>query len=228
MSFDIRIRRGDIEAASRNRNGLTYKGFGVLSANSTSALLPDLKKHHPQAYWKLVRTLFAGPRPLFDLVKIEMGNDRDNSTGADGCTMRSRSERPVLAREPGFQLAADARSVADRPPHVSLLRWCRPAWVESDRDQSVWFKDTILTAYRELGFMVDSLNPDANETREPDLGLYRRFARWIRTHTRGFEATGSDADGPTASDAGWSSETERELFHRIRVVAADCAETPPT
>ena len=36
--------------ASTNVNGLTFKGFGVLSANGTSALLMDYKSEYPQRY----------------------------------------------------------------------------------------------------------------------------------------------------------------------------------
>lgn len=38
---EVRLERGVVEAAARNRNGLTYKGFGVLSGNATSSLLLD-------------------------------------------------------------------------------------------------------------------------------------------------------------------------------------------
>ena len=33
-----------------NVNGLTFKGFGVLSANGTSEVLMDYKSQHPDAY----------------------------------------------------------------------------------------------------------------------------------------------------------------------------------
>ena len=39
----------DVAAAAQNRNGLTFKGFGVLSANGTSELLMDYKAEHPEA-----------------------------------------------------------------------------------------------------------------------------------------------------------------------------------
>ncbi|MBR1742745.1 MAG: hypothetical protein IJ733_12935 [Lachnospiraceae bacterium] len=38
-----------------NVNGLTYKGFGFLSANSTSDLLLDYKAEQPEAYAKLMQ-----------------------------------------------------------------------------------------------------------------------------------------------------------------------------
>ena len=44
-----------------NVNGLTFKGFGVLSANGTSALLMDYKAEHPEAYAELLDILFAAP-----------------------------------------------------------------------------------------------------------------------------------------------------------------------
>ena len=66
-------------------------------------------------------------------VKIEMGNDRNTSTGPNPSTMRSRDEYPNVLREPGFQLAADAQKVAEGDVHVSLLRWSRPTWVTTAR-----------------------------------------------------------------------------------------------
>ena len=40
-----------------NINGLTFKGFGLLSGNSTSDLLMDYKAENPQAYAKLMQYL---------------------------------------------------------------------------------------------------------------------------------------------------------------------------
>jgi hypothetical protein len=44
---------------SGNVNGLTFKGFGVLSANGTSALLMDYKSEHPERYAELLKILFG-------------------------------------------------------------------------------------------------------------------------------------------------------------------------
>ncbi len=38
---EMRLRAEAVKAAARNCNGLTYKGFGVLSGNATSSLLLD-------------------------------------------------------------------------------------------------------------------------------------------------------------------------------------------
>jgi len=50
--------------ATTNVNGLTFKGFGVLSANGTSALLMDYKSQHPDTYAEMLKVLFGGTRPL--------------------------------------------------------------------------------------------------------------------------------------------------------------------
>ena len=47
----VTVNGADVAAAAQNRNGLTFKGFGVLTANSTSALLLDYKAQHPEKYW---------------------------------------------------------------------------------------------------------------------------------------------------------------------------------
>lgn len=61
----------DIKAG--NINGLTFKGFGVLSANSTSTLLMVYKAEHPESYAELLQILFGGDNPIMTHVKIEMG-----------------------------------------------------------------------------------------------------------------------------------------------------------
>lgn len=218
----VTVRGTDVAAAAKNVNGLTFKGFGVLSANSTSALLLDYKSQHPEKYWELIETLFGGDFPIMNTVKIEMGNDRNTSTGPNASTMRSRDEYPNVLREPGFQLAADAKTVAHGPVHVSILRWNRPTWVKNNQDQYVWFKNTTLAAYRQFGYMIDSINPDANETSNPDLQLYKDFSGWLRTDTTGYE-------GATAGDPnnGFASATERDLYTSIRTIAGDTVGTPP-
>lgn len=42
-----------------NMNGLTYKGFGVLSANSTSDLLLDYKAQQPPKEQPMKRQIFG-------------------------------------------------------------------------------------------------------------------------------------------------------------------------
>ncbi len=218
----VTVNGADVAAAAQNRNGLTFKGFGVLSANSTSALLLDYKSQHPDKYWELIETLFGGDHPIMNTVKIEMGNDRNTSTGPNASTMRSRDEYPNVLREPGFQLAADAQLVAHGDIHVSILRWNRPVWVANHQDQYVWFKNTVLAAYREYGVMVDSINPDTNETGSPDIQLYKDFSGWLRADTKGYE-------GVTAGDPnnGFTSDEEKSLYQAIRTVAADTVGTPP-
>ncbi|RSX53566.1 hypothetical protein D2E25_0889 [Bifidobacterium goeldii] len=210
----VAIHADDVAAAAKNRNGLTYKGFGLLSGNATSSLLMDYKAESPDAYWQLVRTLFAGDHPLMNTIKIEMGNDRNNSTGPNVATMRESDEYPQVAREPGFQLAADARRYQPGV-HVSILRWMAPTWVHSNDDVYKWYKNTILAAYREYGVMVDSVNPDVNE-RTANLDWVADFAHRVHTDDQGFIG-----NGPNDPNAGWASETERDLFHAIKVITSD-------
>ena len=210
----VRLDYEDVRKAARNHHGLTYKGFGVLSGNATSSLLMDYKAEHPDVYWRLVETLFGGDRPMMNTVKVEMGNDRNNSTGPNVATMRDWGEYPAVRREPGFQLAADARRY-NPDLHVSMLRWHAPTWVRSDDDVYRWYKNTILAAWREYGFMVDSVNPDVNE-RTADLAWVSEFANRVRTDETGFEG-----NGPDDPNAGFHSDEERDLFHRIRVITSD-------
>lgn len=210
----VTLRAADVAAAARSRHALTFKGFGVLSGNSTSALLLDYKAGHPDRYRELIDTLFGGNHPLMTCVKIEMGNDRNTSTGPNAATMRERDAYPNVLREPGFHLAADARHVQPGL-HVSILRWCAPTWVRGNDDVYRWYKNTTLACYREYGFMVNTVNPDINE-HKPDLAWVAEFARRVRTDADGFLG-----NGPDDPNAGWRSETERDLFHAIRVITSD-------
>jgi hypothetical protein len=135
-------------------------------------------------------------------VKIEMGNDRNNSTGPDPATMRLESEAANVRRHPGFQLAADARRV-NPDLKVSILRWNAPAWVSGNDQVYTWYKNTILAAYRTYGYMVEYVNPGVNE-READLTWTRQYAARVRSDTSGF------------ADA-----TEQRVYNAIRVVISD-------
>lgn len=55
---DITIDGNNIN--KENKNGLTYKGFGLLTANSTSDLLMDYKVEHPENMLRCCSTYLAG------------------------------------------------------------------------------------------------------------------------------------------------------------------------
>ncbi|MDF6022546.1 GH59 galactosidase [Streptomyces sp. JH34] len=202
-----------------NVNGLTYKGLGVLSCNSTSNLLMDYKAEHPARYWQLIRVLFGGGNPLVNHVKVEMGTDTNTSTGADPATMRTRDELADASRSPGFQLAADAKTVNPKLK-VSILRWEMPRWVQEEWNKGTgtdemyrWYKETVLDVYEKYGYMIDYVDPDKNETRSPDIP----FVKWYKN------AVVSDTD--FASDRYGIPEGKRkaaaEAYHRIKIVASD-------
>lgn len=188
---------------SNNVNGLTFKGFGVLSANSTSALLMDYKSEHPEAYAEMLRILFGGENPIMTHVKIEMGNDRNNSTGPDPATMRTADEEANVTRHPGFQLAADAK-IINPDLKVSILRWNAPAWANNNNDNIyTWYKKTILAAYREYGYMVDYVNPHINE-HAADLTWSKEYAARVKNDNSGFE-----------------NPEEQALYNQIQAVISD-------
>src|SRR6187551_1911645 len=168
-----------------NLKGLTFKGFGVLSANGTSELLMDYKSEHPEAYAQLLQILFGGDRPIMTHVKVEMGNDRNNSTGPDPATMRLASEAANVKRSHGFQLAADAKQLNPNLK-VSILRWNAPGWANTNDKVYTWFKNTILAAYRTYGYMVDYVNPGLNE-RASDVAWTKQYASKLKADTTGFE-----------------------------------------
>jgi hypothetical protein len=188
--------------AAASVNGLTFKGFGVLSANGTSAVLMDYKAQHPDAYATLLQVLFGGTNPVMTQVKIEMGNDRNNSTGPDPATMRLQTEAANVRRDPGFQLAADAKKVNPNLK-VGILRWNAPGWVKSNDNVYTWYKSTILAAYRAYGYMVDYVNPGVNES-APDLTWTKQYADRVKSDTTGFDST-----------------AEQALYNAIKIVISD-------
>lgn len=212
---EIVIDGGDVESAAGNVNGLTYKGFGLLSANSTSNLLMDYKAQDPYAYNKLLNVLFGGEHPLMNHIKMEMGNDGNNSTGADSCTMRDEYEDADASRSPGFILAADAKKI-NPEIKVSILRWEMPSWVQNywNKDKKgkgyeavyTWYKETILDAYEKYGYMLDYINPDKNETWSPDVD----FIKWFK------ERLSTDEDFPE-----YVSDEAAELYRSTKIIASD-------
>lgn len=191
---------------TKNVNGLTFKGFGLLSGNSTSDLLMDYKAESPEAYAELMQYLFGGEYPIMNHVKLEMGNDRNNSTGSESATKRTSTEKANVLRNPGWQLAADAKKI-NPDLKVSILRWNKPAWVKTDKDIYNWYKETILEAYNQYGYMVDYINPNTNEYwgNDRDAAFTKSFAGWIASEN---EETIPD-------------ETARKLFKKIKLVVSD-------
>ena len=163
-----------LEAGSAaHKNGWTYKGFGMLNGNSTSNLLLDYKAENSEAYWEMMQYLFGGEYPLFSNIKMEMGNDGNNSTGAEACTKRYEDEEADASRSPGFVMAADAKKI-NRTQGLHL-RWEYPNWVKAKADAPrntlpfiKWYKETIFDAYEKYGYVVDYIDPDKNETGSPD------------------------------------------------------------
>lgn len=107
----------------------------------------------------MMRYLFGGEYPLFTHIKMEMGNDGNNSTGAEACTMRYENEEADASRSPGFVMAADVKKINPNVK-ISILRWEMPAWVaskwSSDRTGAgyeavyKWYKETIFDAYENM------------------------------------------------------------------------------
>ncbi|WP_434716438.1 hypothetical protein [Lacticaseibacillus paracasei] len=190
------------DIAASNVNGLTFKGFGVLSGNGTSALLMDYKSEQPAVYAKMMQTLFGGSEPIMTNVKLEMGNDRNNSTGSEPATQRTETEAANVTRDQGFQLAADAKKI-NPALKVTILRWNAPGWAKTNDQIYTWYKNSILDAYRTYGYMVDYVNPGLNE-HKPDLAWARDYANWVKTDTTGFK-----------------NDTERKLYNNIKVVISD-------
>ena len=208
----VSITGTDVEAAAKNVNGWTYKGLGMLNGNSTSNLLLDYKSENPQAYWSMMQYLFGGDYPLFSNIKMEMGNDGNNSTGAEACTKRYEDEEADASRSPGFVMAADAKKINPNVK-VSILRWEYPNWVKAKADGTEkyaaiykWYKETIFDAYEKYGYVVDYIDPDKNETGSPDGEIIKYFANALENET----------DFPS-----YFTEEAKKAYNNIKIVASD-------
>lgn len=211
----VTVKGADVDAAAENINGLTYKGWGLLNGNSTSNLLMDYKAENPLKYWEMMEVLFGGERPLFSHVKMEMGNDGNNSTGADACTMRTENEEADASRSPGFAMAADAKKI-NPAIKISMLRWELPNWVKAKWDSNTnnegyeafykWYSQTIFDAYEKYGYVVDFVSPDRNETDNPNTAFIKWFANRVENET----------NFPDYMDA-----AARAAYNNIRIIASD-------
>lgn len=212
---EITLTKEAVDTAAANQNGLTWKGWGMLNGNSTSNLLLDYKAENPEAYWEMMKYLFGGKHPLFTHIKMEMGNDGNNSTGAEACTMRYEDEEADASRSPGFVMAADAKSINPNIK-VSVLRWCMPAWVQAKWDSNrttegyeamyKWYSETIFDAYEKYGYVIDMIDPDTNETTDPDEDFIKWFANRIETETNFPE---------------YFDQAAIDAYHNIRIIASD-------
>ncbi len=211
----INIKAADIDTAVAKPNGLSYKGFGMLNGNSTSNLLLDYKANHPDKYDDMMQYLFGGENPLFTHIKMEMGNDGNNSTGAEACTMRYEDEEADASRSPGFVMVADAKKINPNVK-VSILRWEMPNWVKSKWNNNTnnqgyeavykWYSETIFDAYEKYGYVVDMVNPDKNETGDPDEAFIKWFANRIENET---------------NFPDYFTDEAKEAYNSIRIIASD-------
>ena len=115
------------------------------------------------------------------------------------------------------QLAADAKTVNPRLK-VSILRWVMPQWVQTEWNKGTgtdemykWYKETILDAYEKYGYMVDYVDPDTNETANPDIS----FVKWYKT------AVSNDTEFAD-SRYGLTPDQQRaaaKAYHNIKIIA---------
>ena len=87
-------------------------------------------------------------------------------------------------------MAADAKKINPNVK-ISILRWEMPNWVKAKWDSNTdnqgyeamyrWYKETIFDAYEKYGYVVDFVNPDKNETGNPD----NAFIKWFSNRVKG-------------------------------------------
>lgn len=204
-----------------DKDGHTFKGFGYLSCNNSSRLLLDYKWEHEDSYNQILQILFGGKHPLMRMIKLEMGDDGNTSSGTEPATMRSADDAANVKRGAGFQLAADAKELQPALK-TAILRWGEPGflrklWVNvksADPDKLVpesafepmyqWYKRTIVAAYQEYGYLIDYVDPDRNETKHPMVQWIKWFADRIANDRTAFPA-----------------KFPIDQYNRIKIIAAD-------
>ena len=198
----------------------TFKGFGYLSCNNSSRLLLDYKWEHSASYQQILRLLFGGAHPLMTMVKVELGDDANTSSGTEPATKRSAAEPANVLRGAGYRLIADAKRL-NPSLKTCLLRWgepgyLRPLWTpvkSDDPDRLVrpaayepmyqLYKQTIVAAYQQFGYLFDYVDPDRNETQHP---MYR-WIKWFADRLR--------------HDQDFAPDFPIDQYHRIKIIAAD-------
>ncbi|AQW20899.1 glycosyl hydrolase [Lentilactobacillus curieae] len=198
----------------------TFKGFGYINCNNSSRLLMDYKYEHPESYQQILATLFGGKHPVMRMLKVELGDDANTSSGTEPAPVRSIDGEANVKRGAGYQLIADVKRIQ---PDIktALLRWgepgfLRPFWTEvksSDHDNRVpesayepmyqYYKKTIVAAYETYGFVFDYVNPDRNENKHP---MYK-WTKWFADRIK------SDIDFPNGFPV--------DEYHAIKIIAAD-------
>lgn len=143
-----------------------YFGLGMISANNSSRLLLDYKYKSPEAYKKILELCFSEKGLGFSHLKIELGSDVNSSSGTEPSTKRYEDEKTDVRRGAGFVLACDAKKIN---PNLTLefLRWSEPSWVTNSDDifaaRYKWYKETLDSAYNELGLIFDYIGANRNE-----------------------------------------------------------------
>lgn len=216
-SFVINGEQLDLNAKDAN----TFKGFGYLSCNNSSRLLLDYKWEHRDSYDQILQILFGGKHPLMRMLKVEMGDDANTSSGTEPATMRSDSETANVNRGAGFQLIADAKKIQPNLK-TAILRWGEPGWLRKDwfnaksanPDGNVqetayepmyqWYKQTIISAYQTYGYLIDYIDPDRNETKHP-------MVKWIKWF----------ADRLANDQSGFPKDFPISRYQQIKIIAAD-------
>ncbi|WP_283680244.1 glycosyl hydrolase [Lentilactobacillus sp. Marseille-Q4993] len=198
----------------------TFKGFGYISCNNSSRLLMDYRYEHPESYQKILDILFGGNHPVLRMVKVELGDDANTSSGTEPAPVRTEDEEANVERGMGFRFIADAKRVQPELK-TALLRWGEPGFLRQkwqqvktkDPDNLVpesvfedmyqYYKKTIMAAYNRFGYVFDYVDPDRNETKHP-------MIKWIKWFTNRVQ---EDNDFPEGFPV--------DKYHQIKVIAAD-------
>lgn len=98
----------NIKKPEKTEENRLFRGFGMVSGNNSSRLLPDYKVLHPDRFREHLQLMFGEDTLNITHLKSEMGADMNSSSGTEPTVMRSSGETADATRGAGYQLACDA------------------------------------------------------------------------------------------------------------------------
>ena len=162
------------------KKGLTYRGFGMVSANNSSKLLLDYKREHEKSYWEILTHIFGEDGLAISHLKIEMGSDVNSSSGTEPAVIRYEGEPADVSRGAGFILCRDAKTI-NPDLTLDMLWWSEPRWVTDAADRHEaryqWYRKSLIAAYEQYGLVFDYVSANRNEREVDDAWIKYLSAR---------------------------------------------------
>ncbi|OXT06732.1 hypothetical protein CE561_09915 [Thermoanaerobacterium thermosaccharolyticum] len=142
-----------------SKEGRTFEGIGLVSANGSSRLLMD---YPPEQQQDILNLLF---KPNYGAslqhLKVEIGSDANSSSGTEPSHMRTENDFDIT-RGAGLWLASKAKAI-NPDIYLDALRWGTPSWIKTDEQKLEYYLKFLQGAKDVWGLNFDYLGADQNE-----------------------------------------------------------------